>query len=65
VKKATDNKARPVLEVPCDVCAGTGRGDGEKCLNCNGSGHAPTEAGMAVINLVKHQLSAIFEWALE
>ncbi len=51
----------PVLEVVCTRCRGRGafdsrRGESEDCYDCSGSGYIPTDAGEAVLALIRHNL---------
>ena len=51
----------PLLEEPCTDCGGDGGeywSSGGKlfCGKCKGAGHVPTEAGLAVLALIKHNL---------
>jgi DnaJ-class molecular chaperone len=62
--KKDKRNSLPALEVRCDVCGGTGCDEG-KCSRCNGSGYAPTEDGQKIVELMRHQLSAIFERILD
>lgn len=38
----------PILETVCDNCDGAG------CVGCDGRGYFPTEAGEAILNLIRH-----------
>jgi DnaJ-class molecular chaperone len=50
----------PDLEVACDHCNGEGElgshaGD-VRCHKCGGAGHIPTEFGLRILALVRHNL---------
>jgi hypothetical protein len=53
----------PVLEILCTECNGKG-GSREvdrwfDCLECEGAGYVPTEAGEAIIALVRHNMKTL------
>lgn len=54
------------LEHLCDYCEGTGGDDQDgtgwyRCQMCNGAGYKPTEAGEAILMLVRHNLKPMLE----
>lgn len=51
----------PELEIICERCHGKGvryygddDGEGQKCSACSGYGYVPTEAGVRILSLVRH-----------
>lgn len=55
----------PILETPCEACEGKGGNEDRgglwyPCYACKGAGHQPTEAGMRVLALMRHNFGWMF-----
>ena len=59
------NDTLPVLEQPCRKCGGrgtySGGGDRETCGLCEGAGYVPTEVGMRVLDLMRHNFRPLYD----
>jgi hypothetical protein len=56
-----DAKQLPALEQECSKCHGRGSDYYGRCAACNGSGWEPTEAGDAILSLLRHQISDLLQ----
>ncbi|MFL6141652.1 MAG: hypothetical protein ACJ72N_07255 [Labedaea sp.] len=62
---ADDRENLPEVEVECPDCHGSGKNAYRRCLNCDGTGQAPTELGRKILAMVCRNFGRMLRDATE